>query len=92
MYIVYIWKNRFWFILWRVNDDLLVDYFFLISIFFSLVEEKATIVRRLLAEVELGVEEAAMMSQLASHLSGLEGERAKLRAQVNSKSKLTVHI
>lgn len=48
----------------------------------SLVEEKATIVRRLLAEVELGVEEAAMMSQLASHLSGLEGERAKLRAQV----------
>jgi len=48
----------------------------------SLVEEKATIVRRLLAEVELGVEEATMMSQLASHLSGLEGERAKLRAQV----------
>jgi len=48
----------------------------------SLVEEKATIVRRLLQEVELGVEEAAMMSQLASHLSGLEGERAKLRAQV----------
>ena len=26
--------------------------------------------------------EATMMSQLASHLSGLEGERAKLRAQV----------
>lgn len=48
------------------------------------MEEKATIVRRLLAEVELGVEEAAMMSQLASHLSGLEGERAKLRAQVKS--------
>jgi len=48
----------------------------------SLVEEKASIVRRLLAEVELGVEEATMMSQLASHLSGLEGERAKLRAQV----------
>ena len=47
-----------------------------------MVEEKATIVRRLLQEVELGVEEAAMMSQLASHLSGLEGERAKLRAQV----------
>ena len=46
------------------------------------MEEKATIVRRLLAEVELGVEEATMMSQLASHLSGLEGERAKLRAQV----------
>ena len=49
----------------------------------SLVEEKASIVKRLLAEVELGVEEATMMSQLASHLSGLEGERAKLRAQVN---------
>ena len=46
------------------------------------MEEKASIVRRLLAEVELGVEEATMMSQLASHLSGLEGERAKLRAQV----------
>ena len=54
----------------------------LLFIIFSLVEEKATIVRRLLQEVELGVEEAAMMSQLASHLSGLEGERAKLRAQV----------
>ena len=50
----------------------------------SLVEEKASIVRRLLAEVELGVEEATMMSQLASHLSGLEGERAKLRAQVTA--------
>lgn len=48
----------------------------------SLVEEKATIVRRLLAEVELGVEEAQMMSQLASHLSSLEGDRAKLKAQV----------
>lgn len=46
------------------------------------MEEKASIVKRLLQEVELGVEEATMMSQLASHLSGLEGERAKLRAQV----------
>ncbi|CAG5106966.1 Oidioi.mRNA.OKI2018_I69.chr1.g3082.t2.cds [Oikopleura dioica] len=48
----------------------------------SLVEEKATIVKRLLAEVELGVEEAQMMAQLASHLSSLEGDRAKLKAQV----------
>lgn len=52
------------------------------------MEEKATIVRRLLAEVELGVEEATMMSQLASHLSGLEGERAKLRAQVSLEHRL----
>ena len=48
----------------------------------SLVEEKAAIVKRLLAEVELGVEEAVMMAQLASHLSSLEGDRAKLKAQV----------
>ena len=51
------------------------------------MEEKASIVKRLLQEVELGVEEATMMSQLASHLSGLEGERAKLRAQVSLKFK-----
>ena len=51
------------------------------------MEEKASIVKRLLQEVELGVEEATMMSQLASHLSGLEGERAKLRAQVSRKFK-----
>ena len=50
----------------------------------SLVEEKATIVKRLLAEVELGVEEAQMMAQLASHLSSLEGDRAKLKAQVRA--------
>ena len=60
------------------------------------MEEKASIVKRLLQEVELGVEEATMMSQLASHLSGLEGERAKLRAQVSfyviSPSRLMTHL
>ena len=56
------------------------------------MEEKASIVKRLLQEVELGVEEATMMSQLASHLSGLEGERAKLRAQVSLKFTARIEI
>uniref|UniRef100_A0A8C5KP43 Kinesin light chain n=1 Tax=Jaculus jaculus TaxID=51337 RepID=A0A8C5KP43_JACJA len=48
----------------------------------GLVHEKARQLRRSLENIELGLSEAQVMLALASHLSTVESEKQKLRAQV----------
>lgn len=46
------------------------------------VEEKTTMVAKIIENVELGLAEAQVMIALASHLQTIEAEKQKLRAQV----------
>uniref|UniRef100_UPI003590301D kinesin light chain 1-like isoform X2 n=1 Tax=Myxine glutinosa TaxID=7769 RepID=UPI003590301D len=48
----------------------------------SVVEEKANIIRKSLEMIELGLGEAQVMVALTNHLSVVESEKQKLRAQV----------
>ncbi|XP_069049225.1 kinesin light chain 1 isoform X2 [Lepisosteus oculatus] len=48
----------------------------------SLVEEKSLMIRKSLEMLELGLSEAQVMMALSSHLSAVESEKQKLRAQV----------
>ncbi|MBN3294873.1 KLC1 protein, partial [Amia calva] len=48
----------------------------------SLVEEKSLMIRRSLEMLELGLSEAQVMMALSGHLSAVESEKQKLRAQV----------
>lgn len=48
----------------------------------GLVHEKARQLRRSMENIELGLSEAQVMLALASHLSTVESEKQKLRAQV----------
>ncbi|XP_069392534.1 kinesin light chain 1 isoform X6 [Paralichthys olivaceus] len=47
-----------------------------------LVEEKSNMIRKSLEMLELGLSEAQVMMALSSHLSSVESEKQKLRAQV----------
>ncbi|KAG7277731.1 hypothetical protein CRUP_023019 [Coryphaenoides rupestris] len=47
-----------------------------------LVEEKSVLIRRSLEMLELGLSEAQVMMALSGHLSSVESEKQKLRAQV----------
>uniref|UniRef100_A0A8C6LTX0 Kinesin light chain n=1 Tax=Nothobranchius furzeri TaxID=105023 RepID=A0A8C6LTX0_NOTFU len=47
-----------------------------------LVEEKSLMIRKSLEMLELGLSEAQVMMALSSHLSSVESEKQKLRAQV----------
>uniref|UniRef100_A0A8C2XA80 Kinesin light chain n=1 Tax=Cyclopterus lumpus TaxID=8103 RepID=A0A8C2XA80_CYCLU len=47
-----------------------------------LVEEKSHMIRRSMEMLELGLSEAQVMMALSSHLSSVESEKQKLRAQV----------
>ncbi|XP_038130206.1 kinesin light chain 1 isoform X1 [Cyprinodon tularosa] len=47
-----------------------------------LVEEKSHMIRKSLEMLELGLSEAQVMMALSSHLSSIESEKQKLRAQV----------
>ncbi|XP_072346177.1 kinesin light chain 1 isoform X2 [Scyliorhinus torazame] len=48
----------------------------------NLVEEKSNMIRKSLEMLELGLSEAQVMMALSSHLSAVESEKQKLRAQV----------
>ncbi|XP_048831243.1 kinesin light chain 1 isoform X4 [Brienomyrus brachyistius] len=48
----------------------------------SLVEEKSVMIRKSLEMLELGLSEAQVMMALSGHLSTVESEKQKLRAQV----------
>ncbi|XP_036398900.1 kinesin light chain 1 isoform X2 [Megalops cyprinoides] len=48
----------------------------------SLVEEKSLMIRKSLEMLELGLSEAQVMMALSGHLSSVESEKQKLRAQV----------
>ncbi|XP_064180564.1 kinesin light chain 1 isoform X3 [Anguilla rostrata] len=48
----------------------------------SLVEEKSHMIRKSLEMLELGLSEAQVMMALSGHLSSVESEKQKLRAQV----------
>ncbi|XP_020772958.1 kinesin light chain 1 isoform X2 [Boleophthalmus pectinirostris] len=48
----------------------------------ELVEEKSLMIRKSLDMLELGLSEAQVMMALSSHLSAVESEKQKLRAQV----------
>uniref|UniRef100_A0A8C9SHK6 Kinesin light chain n=1 Tax=Scleropages formosus TaxID=113540 RepID=A0A8C9SHK6_SCLFO len=48
----------------------------------SLVEEKSMMIRKSLEMLELGLSEAQVMMALSGHLSSVESEKQKLRAQV----------
>ncbi|CAB1335299.1 unnamed protein product, partial [Coregonus sp. 'balchen'] len=48
----------------------------------DLVEEKSLMIRRSLEMLELGLSEAQVMMALSGHLSSVESEKQKLRAQV----------
>ncbi|XP_072515986.1 kinesin light chain 4 isoform X2 [Salminus brasiliensis] len=48
----------------------------------SLVHEKSSLLRKSVEMIELGLGEAQVMTALASHLSTVESEKQKLRAQV----------
>ncbi|XP_032882954.1 kinesin light chain 1 isoform X2 [Amblyraja radiata] len=48
----------------------------------NLVEEKSNMIRKSLEMLELGLSEAQVMMALSNHLSAVESEKQKLRAQV----------
>ncbi|KAG5278426.1 hypothetical protein AALO_G00098870 [Alosa alosa] len=48
----------------------------------SLVHEKSSLLRKSVEMIELGLGEAQVMMALSSHLSAVESEKQKLRAQV----------
>ncbi|XP_067895102.1 kinesin light chain 1 isoform X3 [Heterodontus francisci] len=48
----------------------------------NLVEEKSSMIRKSLEMLELGLSEAQVMMALSNHLSAVESEKQKLRAQV----------